>query len=357
MNRDSRIYIAGHTGLVGRALVSRLRDRGYESLITCPHGRLDLTRQAETERFFAENKPEYVFFAAGRVGGIVANSTYQADFIYENTAMATNVIHSAYRYGVRRLLNFGSSCIYPKHAPQPIREEYLLTGGLEPTNEAYAIAKIGAIKLCQYFNEQYGTDFISVMPTNLYGPHDNFNLETAHVAAALMRKFHLAKLLAQGDYEAIREDMATLPVGFHMDSRIKGSSRDSLESMLGEVGIGRDGVALWGSGEPMREFLFVDDLADACIFLMEQGNSSFPGKIVNIGFGSDVMIRDLAGLLKELVGFEGPMRFDNTRPDGMARKLLDTGRLTALGWQPRTALRDGLQATYEWYLTGTARSR
>ncbi len=357
LKADSSIYVAGHTGLVGRALISRLRARGYVNLVTCPHGELDLTRQAETEQFFARKRPEFVFFAAGRVGGIVANSTYRADFIYENMAMATNVIHSAYRFGVKRLLNFGSSCIYPKHAPQPIREEYLLSGGLEPTNEPYAVAKISAIKLCQYFNEQYGTDFISVMPTNLYGPYDNFNLETAHVAAALMRKFHLAKLLARKDYEGVRQDLVSAPVGFHLDPLIRDSSMEGLETMLGSLGVGADEVVLWGTGEPLREFLFVDDLADACIFLMEHGDGSLPDKIVNIGFGCDVTIRELADLLKELVGFEGSVRFDSTRPDGMARKLLHTGRLGALGWQARTSLRKGLQATYGWYLTEPVRSR
>jgi GDP-L-fucose synthase len=307
MNKDSKIYIAGHNGLVGSALVRKLREQGYKNLVVKTSKELDLRRQAEVDSFFAQEKPEYVFLAAARVGGILANNTYKADFIYDNLMISANVINAAYRSGVRKLLNLGSSCIYPKLAPQPMKEEYLLSGQLEPTNEPYAIAKIAAIKLCRYYNEQYGTNFISVMPTNLYGPEDNFDLETSHVLPALIRKFHEAKVN------------------------------------------GQKSVTIWGTGEPYREFLYVDDLAEACVFLMNKHDHKVIGEFINIGTGEDIRIKDLAMLIKQIVGFKGDLRHDPGKPDGTPKKLLSLSRILSLGWRPRTNLQEGILLTYNWY--------
>ena len=307
MNKDSRIYVAGHRGLVGSSLVKKLQENGYRNLVVKTSKELDLRRQADVETFFAHEKPEYVFLAAAKVGGILANNTYKAQFIYDNLMIAANVINAAYKTGVKKLLNLGSSCIYPKYAPQPMKEEHLLTGLLEPTNEPYAIAKIAAIKLCRYYNEQYGTNFISVMPTNLYGPEDNFDLETSHVLPALIRKFHEAKL-------------ANLP-----------------------------SVAIWGSGEPFREFLYVDDLADACVFLMEKHDYKNIGEFINIGTGTDIRIKDLAELVKKVVGFDGEIRHDTGKPDGTPKKLLDVSRINNPGWKASTPLSTGVELSYTWY--------
>lgn len=307
MNKGARIYIAGHDGLVGSSMVRRLKKEGYHNLVLKSRGQLDLTRQAEVEDFFSQELPEYVFLCAAKVGGIIANSTHPAEFIYENIMISTNVIHSSYKSGVKKLLNLGSSCIYPKHAQQPLKEEYLLTGTLEPTNEAYAIAKIAAIKLCRYYHEQFGADFLSVMPTNLYGPNDNFNLETSHVLPALIRRFHEAKERS--------------------DSH----------------------VTLWGTGTPLREFLYVDDLADACILIMQNFDAGDVGEFVNIGTGIDLPIKELAKLVAEVVEYDGEVRWDTTKPDGMGKKLLDVSRIHAMGWKPNTSLRQGIMNTYEWY--------
>jgi len=279
------------------------------------------------------------------VGGILANSTYVAEFIYDNTIIAANVVQSAYRYGVKKFLNLGSSCIYPKLAPQPIREEHLLTGVLEPTNEPYAVAKIAAIKLCRYYNEQYGTNFISVMPTNLYGPHDNFNLETAHVLPTLIRKFHLAKLLRQKNYDEIKKDLDRTAVGFNLNPNL------DPEHLLEKLGITQDYLVLWGSGEPYREFLYVDDLADACIFLMGRYNYKEFGEFVNVGTGEDIKIKELASLIQKIVKYEGELKYDLSKPDGTPRKLLDVSRLKSLGWQSKTSLEEGIRNTYDWYLS------
>lgn len=308
MNLNSKIYIAGHRGLVGSALVRKLQKQGYLNLVLRTSKELDLRRQAEVNAFFASERPEYVFLAAARVGGILANNTYKADFIYDNLMIAANAIGASHKYGVKKLLNLGSSCIYPKFAPQPMKEEHLLTGLLEPTNEPYAIAKIAAIKLCRYHNEQYGTNYISVMPTNLYGPNDNFDLETSHVLPALIRKFHEAKL-------------ANLP-----------------------------SVTIWGSGEPFREFLYVDDLADACFFLMEKYDYKDIGEFINIGTGKDIRIKDLAILIKSTVGFNGDIQHDLSKPDGTPKKLLDISKMKSLGWEAKTALEDGIKLTYTAYL-------
>lgn len=309
MNKDSKIYMAGHSGMVGSAITRKLKAEGHTNLIMKELDELDLMNQAATLAFFEKEKPEYVFLAAAKVGGILANNTYRAQFIYENIQIQNNVIHAAYLTGVTKLLFLGSSCIYPKLAPQPIKEEYLLTGLLEPTNEPYAIAKIAGIKMCQAYNDQYSTDFISVMPTNLYGPSDNFNLETSHVLPALIRKFHEAKV----------------------------ENKPSVE--------------IWGTGSPLREFLHVDDLADACYFLMQNYSEN---EFLNIGTGKDLTIKELALLIKEIVGYKGELTFDASKPDGTPRKLLDVSRLHAAGWKEKYSLRDGLEMTYKWYLENRA---
>jgi GDP-L-fucose synthase len=315
MKKNSKIYVAGHRGLVGSALVRKLQEQGFANLVLKTSQELDLRRQADVEAFFEQEKPEYVFLSAAKVGGILANSTYKAEFIYDNIMIASNVINGSYKAGVKKLLNLGSSCIYPKHAPQPMKEEYLLTGPLEPTNEPYAIAKIAAIKLCRYYNEQYDTNFISVMPTNLYGPNDNFELATSHVIPALVRKFHEAKV-------------QRLPF-----------------------------VTVWGSGKPFREFLYVDDLADACVFLMEGYDHRQIGEFINIGTGKDISIQDLANLVKRIVGYEGTIEQDLLKPDGTPRKLLDTTRLRSLGWSAKIDLSDGIRRTYDSYCKCSAGQR
>lgn len=305
MKRDSRILICGSGGLVGSAIVRLLARQGFERVLQPSRADLDLRDRTAVLHYFRENRPEYVFMAAGVVGGILANSTYPADFIRDNLAMELSVIDSAWHSGVTKLLNLGSSCIYPRDTAQPIREDYLLTGPLEPTNAAYAVAKIAGVTLCQSYAKQFGARFISAMPTNLYGPGDCFDLEWCHVLPALLRKFHEAKVL------------------------------------------GTDKVIVWGSGKPKREFLYVDDMAEACVFLMEHYEESAP---INVGVGEDIAIADLAALIGEVVSFEGEVRFDSSKPDGMPRKLLDVSRIKVLGWAATTSLSDGLRNTYAWYL-------
>lgn len=305
MNPTSTVYIAGHRGLVGSALVRRLSAEGYKSLLMRTRAELDLTDRAAVDRFFSEQRPEFVFLAAAKVGGILANSTQPADFIRDNLLIQANVIDASFRFGVTKLLCLGSSCIYPKHAPQPIREDYLLTGALEPTNEPYAVAKIAAIVMAQSYRRQYGMNAISLMPTNLYGPGDNFDLHSSHVLPALIHKFHAAKIE------------------------------------------GCPSVAVWGTGQPRREFLHVDDLADASVFLMQNYNSS---EIVNVGTGKDISIRELAEMVRDVIGFAGNIEWDASKPDGTPRKLLDVSRLHALGWRAERPLRQGIAETYEWYL-------
>jgi GDP-L-fucose synthase len=312
MKPEASIFVAGHRGLVGSALVRRLHAAGFENLLLRERGELDLTDQSAVAGFFARERPQYVLLAAARVGGILANNTYPADFLRQNLAIQTNVIDSAWRTGVRKLLFLGSSCIYPRLAPQPMREDYLLSGPLEPTNEPYAIAKIAGLKMCQAYRRQYGFDAICVMPTNLYGPGDNFNTQDAHVLPALLRKFHEAKERGAGE------------------------------------------VVIWGSGRPRREFLYVDDLAEACLFLMERYEDEQP---INIGWGRDHTIAELAETVARIVGFSGVLQYDASKPDGTPRKLLDTTRLTALGWTPRTELATGILATYEWFLNNRAHLR
>jgi len=304
MDQDSKIYIAGHQGLVGSAIHRKLTEKGYSNIIGRTRDELDLEEQAGTASFFQEERPEYVFLAAARVGGIWANNTYPAEFIYSNIMMEMNIIHASYRTEVKKLLFLGSSCIYPGQCPQPMKEEYLLSGPLEPTNEPYAVAKIAGIKACQSYNRQFGTNYISVMPTNLYGPNDSFDLETSHVLPAFIRKFHEAKI----------------------DSR--------------------PSVTVWGTGAPKREFLHVDDLADACVFLMNHYDES---EIINIGCGKEISIAELAGLVKDVVGYTGEIEYDREKPDGMSRKLLDVGKLKSLGWMPGLSLKEGIEKTYAWY--------
>jgi len=367
-----KILVCGGTGLVGSAIIRKLIEKGYKDIhatfytkepfqtFSVKWHKIDLRRQEETESLFKEIKPDWVFLASAKVGGILANSTYPAEFIYDNLAIAVNVIHSAYKFSVKKLLNLGSSCIYPKHAPQPMKEEYLLTGSLEPTNEAYAIAKISAIKLVKYYNQQYGTNFISVMPTNLYGPNDNFNLETSHVLPALIRKFHLAKLLEQGDIEGIKRDFQKHPIGFGLDKEIDLNNEESILKILSKLGISFNSphpnsnvsVTIWGSGEVYREFLHVDDLADACVYLMENVDAEVMGRLcpdyfVNVGTGVDIKIKELAIMIKEIVGFKGDIKHDLSKPDGTPRKLLDVSKVKQLGWEPKIGLEEGIKKVYE----------
>lgn len=348
MEKNSKIYIAGHRGLVGSAIVRQLKQKGYENLLFRTHSELNLDRQANVENFFAEEKPEYVFLCAGKVGGILANSNYKAEFIYDNIMIAANIINASYKYGIKKLLNFGSSCIYPKLAPQPLKEDYLLTGALEPTNEPYAIAKISAIKLCRYYNEQYGTNFISVMPTNLYGPNDNFDLETSHVLPALIRKFYLAKLLKKGEYELIRRDIVEHSPGIRKIARLY--TKEDLTAFCNRYGIYGDHVKLWGTGKPYREFLYVDDIADAGIFLMEKYDYKHIRELINIGTGKDSTIKDIAEMIQKVILYEGKIKWDNTKPDGTPKKLLDVSKLKGLGWKSKISLEDGLNMAYQWFL-------
>jgi len=305
MEKNSRIYVAGHTGMVGSAIVRCLQQNGYENIIRRTHKELDLTDQAECEKFFEEEKPEYVFLAAAKVGGIHANDTYPADFIMENMLIECNVIRSAFKNKVKKLMFLGSACIYPKLCPQPIKEEYLLTGPLEPTNEAYALAKISGIKMCQSYNKQYGTRYISVMPANLYGINDRFDEYNSHVIPSMMIKFHKAKLE------------------------------------------NRPFVELWGTGKPLREFLYVDDMAEACLYLMQNYESS---ELINIGSGREISIRELAEIIRDVVGFQGEIVFDTTKPDGTPRRVLDNSKISATGWKPKMDIREGIKREYEYYV-------
>ena len=349
MDKNSKVYLAGHTGLVGSSILRKLTRDGFDNLTYKRSKELDLRRQKDTEDFFFSEKPDYVFLSAGKVGGIIANNTYKAEFIYDNIMIASNIINSSYKSGVKKLLNLGSSCIYPKLAPQPMKEEYLLSSSLEPTNEAYAVAKISAIKLCRYYNEQYGTNFISVMPTNLYGDKDNFNLETAHVLPALIRKFHLGKLLQKRDFDLIIKDIKTHPLGFGLDNEINLEDEKSIEHILNKAGIFKDHILLWGTGEVYREFLHVDDLSDACLFLMNNYDYKDIGELINIGTGEDIKLKDLAYMIKEVTGYEGGIKHDTSKPDGTPRKLLDVGRLKALGWEAKIPLNEGIRKSYDWY--------
>lgn len=345
MNKESKIYVAGHRGLVGSAILRNLKSKGYTNFITRTHGELDLTKTDEVTSFFEAEKPDYVFLAAAKVGGIVANNVYRADFIYENLMIQNNVIHQSYVHNVKKLLFLGSTCIYPKNAPQPMKEEYLLADELEYTNEPYAIAKIAGIKMCESYNLQYGTNFISVMPTNLYGPNDNFDLEKSHVLPALIRKIHLAKLLSEKKYDEVIKDLGVIDV-------------NEAKAYLNTFGVTAKSVEIWGSGKPKREFLWSEDMADACVFIMENRNFSdtyheddkeIRNTHINIGTGKDVSIKKLAETIKSVIGFNGVLVFNADKPDGTIRKLTDVSKLNSLGWKHTVELEKGIEDVYKWY--------
>lgn len=364
MDFNSKIYVAGHRGLVGSAIYKNLKGRGYINIVSRTHNELDLKDYNAVAAFFEKEKPEYVFLAAAKVGGIMANNTYRAQFIFENLQIQNNIIHHSYLNGVKKLLFLGSSCVYPKAAPQPLKEEYLLTDVLEFTNEPYAVAKIAGMKMCEAYNLQYHTNFISVMPTNLFGPNDNFHLKDSHVLPALLRKMHLSRLLESSDFIAIRKNLER---DFRDGSQILKSDEDIIK-YLEDFGINLDSqtgnhkvtLKIWGTGAPMREFLWSDDMADACVYLMERMdfndliNVNESGGIrnshVNIGLGKEISIKDLAYLIKEIVGFNGNIVFDSTKPDGTMRKLLDVSKLTSLGWKPKVKLTDGIRELYNIYI-------
>lgn len=351
MDTSSKIYIAGHKGLVGSALVRTLEAMGYTNIITRTSNELDLRNQQDVQHFFEQEKPEYVFLAAAKVGGIMANNTYRADFILENLQIQNNVIASSHKSGVKKLLFLGSSCIYPKNAPQPLSENSLLTSELEYTNEPYAIAKIAGIKLIESFNIQYGTNYLAVMPTNLYGYNDNFDLEKSHVMPALIRKLYICTLLETGNFAGVAKNLG-----------LSTEEKQTVTSEVAKYGIAVSdaGVTLnvWGSGKPYREFLHVDDMAEACVFVMQkinfsdvsQGMSEVKNTHINIGTGSDVTIKELAEMIAEMIGFKGSIAFDATKPDGTPRKLMSVDKLNSLGWKHRIQLRDGLQRTIDWYV-------
>ena len=355
MELNSKIYVAGHRGLVGSAIWRTLEAKGYTNLIGRTHAELDLTDAVAVRTFFEAERPEYVFLAAAHVGGIMANNTYRADFLLKNLAIQQHVIGEAYRTGVKKLLFLGSTCIYPKEAPQPMPEDCLLTSPLEYTNEPYAIAKIAGLKLCESFNLQYGTNFIACMPTNLYGPNDNFDLERSHVLPAMIRKLILADALLRGDWASIRADLTRLPIS--LIPNVELASEEELAGALAHFGIYPDRVELWGSGTPMREFLWSEDMAEACVFLMEQINFDdlrpAEGEVrnchINIGTGTDVSIAELASRIKEVVGYQGEIHFDRSKPDGTMKKLTDPSKLHRLGWHHKVELDEGLQRMFRWY--------
>ena len=364
MKHTSKIYIAGHRGLVGTAILKNLENKGYRNLIGKTLNELDLLDQKATEQFFSIEKPEYVFLCAAKVGGIEANNTYRGEFIYENLMIQNNVIHNAWKYGVKKLLFLGSTCIYPKEAPQPLKEECLLTSPLEYTNEPYAIAKIAGIKLCESYNLQYGTNFISVMPTNLYGPNDNFHLEKSHVLPALLRKTYLGKCLEEENWDAIRTDLDNRPI-----EGITGvASETDIFLILNKYGIkvkqkSKISIEIWGTGSPMREFLYSEEMADACVYLME--NVDFKDIVqheirklkqeirnthINVDTGNEISIKLLAELIKKIIGFTGELQFNTTKPDGTMRKLTDITKLHSLGWHHQIEIEEGVQKLYDWYL-------
>jgi GDP-L-fucose synthase len=371
MKKDSKIYVAGHTGLVGSALTRTLKEKGYTNLLLKTMEELDLTNQKAVDMFFSEKRPEYVFIAAAKVGGIVANNTLRADFLYVNLMIQSNIIYSSWTYGVKKLLFLGSTCIYPKNAPQPLKEDYLLTSQLEFTNEPYGIAKIAGLKMCESFNIQYDTNFIAVMPTNLYGHGDNYNLESSHVLPALLRKFHLGKCLEDENFQAIRKDLNRYPI----KNVNGGSDEKSILAILDKFGVMLAGsgqpvkkqvaVSIWGSGAPLREFMNSKDMAEACVFVMENievkditaihktGKSDpeyHPPHFLNIGTGEEISIKDLANKVKALTGFTGEVVFDSSKPDGTMRKATDTGALKGLGYRHKISLDEGLAETYNQYL-------
>ena len=355
LDKNAKIYVAGHRGLVGSAIWKNLQDKGYTNLIGKTHKELDLLDAVSVRKFFDEEQPEYVFLAAAFVGGIMANSIYRADFIYKNLQIQQNVIGESFRHNVRKLLFLGSTCIYPRDTEQPMKEEVLLTSPLEYTNEPYAIAKITGLKMCESFNLQYGTNYIAVMPTNLYGPNDNFDLERSHVLPAMIRKIHLAHCLKEGDWEAVRKDMNQRPVeGVNGDS-----PKADILNILRKYGISETEVTLWGTGTPLREFLWSEEMADASVFVMEhvdfkdtykEGDKDIRNCHINIGTGKEITIRQLAEQIVETVGYQGKLTFDSSKPDGTMRKLTDPSKLHSLGWHHKIEIEEGVRRMYEWYL-------
>ena len=355
MEKNAKIYVAGHRGLVGSAIWKNLQDKGYTNLIGRTHKELDLLDGMAVRKFFDEEQPEYVFLAAAFVGGIMANSIYRADFIYKNLQIQQNIIGESFRHNVKKLLFLGSTCIYPRDAEQPMKEDVLLTSPLEYTNEPYAIAKIAGLKMCESFNLQYGTNYIAVMPTNLYGPNDNFDLERSHVLPAMIRKIHLAHCLKEGNWEAVRKDMNQRPVeGVNGDS-----SKEDILAILKKYGISETEVTLWGTGTPLREFLWSEEMAYASVFVMEhvdfkdtykEGSKDIRNCHINIGTGKEITIRQLAERIVETVGYQGKLTFDSSKPDGTMRKLTDPSKLHALGWHHKIEIEEGVQRMYEWYL-------
>ena len=355
MEKNAKIYVAGHRGLVGSAIWKNLQDKGYTNLVGRTHKELDLLDGTAVRNFFDEEQPEYVFLAAAFVGGIMANSIYRADFIYKNLQIQQNIIGESFRHHVKKLLFLGSTCIYPRDAEQPMKEDVLLTSPLEYTNEPYAIAKIAGLKMCESFNLQYGTNYIAVMPTNLYGPNDNFDLERSHVLPAMIRKIHLAHCLKEGNWEAVRKDMNQRPVeGVNGDS-----SKEDILAILKKYGISETEVTLWGTGTPLREFLWSEEMADASVFVMEhvnfkdtykEGSKDIRNCHINIGTGKEITIRQLAERIVETVGYQGKLTFDSSKPDGTMRKLTDPSKLHSLGWHHKIEIEEGVQRMYEWYL-------
>ncbi len=347
IDKNAKIFVAGHRGMVGSALVRQLESKGYKNILTRNKIQLDLLDQRAVFEFLELHKPDYIFIAAAKVGGIQANNTYRADFLYQNLVIEANLIHGAHLAGIQRLCFLGSSCIYPRDCPQPIKEEYLLTGPLEQTNEPYAIAKIAGIKLCESYNRQYGRQYISVMPTNLYGPNDTYDLANSHVLPALIRKVHLAKLGMEGDLDGIRRDEKVFgSIPDDILSRI-GCERDNAVHIVKSPNYpAKDTLVVWGSGTPRREFLYVDDLADACVHLMEQG---YDGQLLNVGSGSDITIRELAETVMAVVGMQGQIVFDNTKPDGTPRKLLDVSAIGRTGWKAGIPMREGIESAYQQF--------
>ncbi len=346
MEKNAKIYVAGHRGLVGSAIWNNLLQKGYTNLIGKSHHELDLMDGVAVRAFFDAEQPEYVILAAAHVGGIMANNIYRADFIYKNLQIQQNVIGESFRHNVKKLLFLGSTCIYPRDAHQPIKETELLTAPLEQTNEPYAIAKIAGLKMCESFNLQYGTNYIAVMPTNLYGPHDNFDLERSHVLPAMIRKIHLAHCLKEGNWEAVLKDLNLRPVeGVNGDC-----NNNEIRNILKKYGISESGVELWGTGTPLREFLWSEEMADASVFIMEQVDFKDARSHINIGTGKEITIKALAELIMKTVGYTGKLTFDSSKPDGTMRKLTDPSKLHALGWHHRVEIEEGVQRMYEWYL-------
>ncbi len=354
MDKKSKIYIAGHRGLVGSAIWKNLQQKGYINLIGRTSKELDLMDSVAVANFFTKEQPEYVFLAAAHVGGIIANNVYRADFIYRNLQIQNNVIGESFKHNVKKLLFLGSTCVYPKEAPQPMREDHLLTSPLEYTNEPYAIAKIAGLKMCESFNLQYGTNYIAVMPTNLYGPNDNFHLERSHVLPAMIRKIHLAKSLMDNNWEAIQKDLNDRPV----EEVTGNNTHDEIVAILKKYGVTANKVELWGTGKPMREFLWSEEMADACVFVMEKvdfddlkgDNKEVRNCHINIGTGMEISIKGLALLIKDIVGYEGSITFDSSKPDGTMRKLTDVSKLNALGWKHQVEIEEGVKRMYDWYL-------